>query len=361
MVHTLQSISNLSRSEYQYLHNNLPMLKTVSPFVERTNYYSAKGITQIELRRCEFFYGGMMRNKFYLVLRYNPSVVMGESKVFLLDSDKYTSSEIIERIQKRLYEINEFRYIQLHKLPIVVFRANRVDVAEDITYIAPKILAWLCNMSMPYKYRRMKRKPIEKDVDTLYFESCCFKSGSREINFYYKYAAIVNTKQNVREEESARARHTFRVEVQIEKRGVSYLAQKLPTKRAMQPFLEDDFGHEYLLKEVRSMFGIERYVSRAKAIEIINNSTYKPYDKAVMLSIMDMIQQYKGLYKLEQAIADENTYTPSQYGDLRSFRQRWLKKFRQLGIQPVVIPDSFGIDEVPSVYELLERGGTYDE
>ena len=361
MVHTLQSINNLSLSEYQYLHNNLPMLKEVSPYVERTNYYSAKGITQIELRKCEFFWGGMWRRKYYLVLRYNPSIIMGESKVFLLDSGKYTTAEIVERIQKRMYEINEFRYIQLHKMPISIFRANRVDVAEDVTYIEPKFLVWLCNMSMPYKYRQMKRKTIEKDLDILYFESCCFKSGSREINFYYKYVAIVNTGQNVSEADGQKARNTFRAEIQIEKRGISYLSQKLPTKKEIQPFLEEDFGHEYLLKEVRSMFGIERYVSRTKAVEIIHNSSFKPYIKAVMISILDMIQHYKGLYELEKAIDNEETYTPFQYGNLRTFRQRWLKKFKELGIQPVVIPDCFGIDEIPSIYELIERGVKNDE
>lgn len=72
-----------------------------------------------------------------------------------------------------------------------------------------------------------------------------------------------------------------------------------------------------------------------------------------MLSIIDMIQRFKGLYELEKAIADNNIYTPSQYGNIRLFKERWLKKFKRLGIQPVVIPDSMGIDEIPSIYDLL--------
>lgn len=358
MSHTLQSINNISKSAYQYLHENLPKLKVVSPYVERTNYYSAKGVTQIELITYEFSVNDKKARKYYLSLRYNPSVIMGESKVFVLDSNKYSSSEIIERIQKRFYEINEFRYIKLHEYPIAVFRAKRADIAEDITYIEPKILVWLCNMSMPYKYRRMKRKSIKKDLDKLYFESCCFQSGSREINFYDKYIAMVNTGKEISQKERPRVRHTFRAEIQIKKTGIDYLATKLPTQRAIQPFLEYDFCHEYLLKEVRSIFGVERYVSMKKAVEIISNSRYKPFDKAVMVSIINAIQQFKGLYELEKAIDDENIHTPPQYGNLRSFRNKWLKKFRELGIQPAVIPDSFGITEVPSVYELLERSKT---
>ena len=128
---------------------------------------------------------------------------------------------------------------------------------------------------------------------------------------------------------------------------------KLPSKRSIKPFLEYDFCHDYLEKEIKAIFGIERYVSRSKAVELIRNSSYKPYDKAVMLSIIDMIQQFKGLYELEKAIADPKIHTPHQYGNLRSFKERWLKKFKKLGIQPVTIPDTLGIDEVPSIYELL--------
>ena len=128
---------------------------------------------------------------------------------------------------------------------------------------------------------------------------------------------------------------------------------KLPTKRAIKPFLEKDFCHDYLEKELKNIFGVQKYVSRSKAVELINNSSYKPYDKAVMLSIMDMIQQFKGLYELEKAIAAPKIHTPIQYGNLRTFKEKWLKKFKQLGIQPVVIPDIMGIDELPSIPELL--------
>lgn len=35
-----------------------------------------------------------------------------------------------------------------------------------------------------------------------------------------------------------------------------------------------------------------------------------------MVSIIDMIQHFKGLYELEKAIADTNIYTPPQYGNI---------------------------------------------
>lgn len=350
-MHTFEISCNISPVSYQYLHDNLPLLIKVSDYVERTNYYVQKGIMQIELRTYEYAKHGVMKKEYYLVLRCNPSIILGESKILLVDLEKYSPAEILEKLMKRIYEINELRYIKLDKLPIALFLTNRADVAEDIMVDFPKLVVWLCNMSFPYGYRKMKRKVINKETDQLYIESCCFYNGSRAMNFYYKWIALINTGKEIPSNEQEKIQRTVRFEAQIEKQGIYNM--KLPTKRSVEPFLEKDFCHEYLEKEIRAIFGIEKYVSRKKAVELINSSNYKPYDKAVMLSIIDMIQQFKGLYELEKAIAEPKIHTPPQYGNLRSFKERWLKKFKKLGIQPVTIPDSLGIDEVPSIYEFL--------
>lgn len=352
-MHTFEIICWLPKKQYQYLHENLPSLQQVTPYVERTNYYMAKGITQIELITYEYPKNGMMLQHHYLVLRCNPSIIMGDSKIKLVDLEKYTSSEILNRLQKRLYEINEFRFIRLDKLPVTIFLAREVHIAVDIVHECPQLIVWLCNMSFPYHYQRMKRTEIKKTSDVLFAESCCFHNGSRAVNFYYKLIALINTGKKIEPQEYEEIKNIIRLEIQLEKQGIYNM--KLPTKRSLEPFLNNDFCHDYIAKEVRSMSGIQKYVSRSKAVEIINNSQYKAYDKAVMLSIIDIIPKFKGLYELEKAIDDKAVHTPPQYGNLRSFKERWLRKFKKLGIQPVVIPDSIGIDEVPSIYELLTK------
>jgi hypothetical protein len=328
-------------------------LKKVSDFIERSNYYSAKGITQVELVTYMFRNNGTEFYEYYLKIRCNLSVIMNESRVFILDDGKYSTQEIMDGIRKRLYEINEFRYIRLHQMPLNVFRTNRADFAQDITVERPEIITWLCNMSFPYQYRRMKRKPVHKPVERLYFESCCFSSRSREFNLYTKHTAMANTRKTADPSEEDKARHTFRCEIQVKKRGISYLASKLPEKKNPKQFLESDFCNDYLRKEILHVFQDQDYVSRSRAFDIIDKSTFSPCQKKIMKSILDMIQRCNGLYELEKAIADDSVHTPPQYGTLRSFRNRWLKRIRSLGIQPVVIPDEFGIDTVPSIYRLL--------
>lgn len=350
-MHTFEAICRIDGIQYRYLHDNLPSLTRVGKYTERSNYYSAKGITQIELKTYEYPDSGIMRHEYYLVLRCNPSIIMGDSKILLVDLEKYSPADILKRLQKRLYEISEFRYVRLNKLPISIFSANRADIAKDIAVDFPQLVVWLANMSFPYGYRNMKRKAIHKKINDLYIESCCFYNSSRSINIYHKWAEVINNHKRIAPEEEELIQHTVRVEIQVEKKGIYNL--KLSTKRSLEPFLDKDFCHAYIEKEIKSIFGIEKYVSRSKAVDLINKSTFKPYDKAVMISIMDMISRFKGLYALEKAIADDNIHTPIQFGNLRTFKERWLKKFQQLGIQPVTIPDVFEIDEILSIYDLI--------
>lgn len=310
---------------------------------------------QIELRTYQYAKYGVMMEQHYLVLRCNPTILVGEkTKVFLVDLEKYPSDEILQKLQKRLYEVNEFRYVRLDRLPVSIFLADRVDIAKDVLLDFPQLVVWLANMSFPYGYRNMKRKMIHKKIDELYIESCTFYNHSRSINIYHKWIEMINNHKTILPEEEQRIQSTVRFEIQIEKKGIYNL--KLPTKRSIAAFLEQDFRDTYLEKEIKAIFGTERYVSRSRAAEIISNSHFKPYDKQVMSSIIDTIYRFRGLYGLERAIADEDIHSPPQYGNLRSFKQRWLGRFKQLGIQPVVLPDSLGMDEMPSIYELLTDG-----
>lgn len=351
MIHTFEICCWIPTRVYDYLNQNLPSLTQVSRYVKRTNYFSNKGIMQTELRTFEYEKGGIILYRYYLILRCNLSIVMGGSRTLLLN-DEYSPDELLAGLQKRLYEINQFRYVQLDKLTTNIFQANRIDLAQDILTDNPELLIWLCNMSFPFNYRNMKQKVIHKPPEQLYHESCCFCNHSRGLNLYYKKSAMVNLGQGIRPEEQERIERLVRFEIQVEKRAVYNM--KLSTRRSLKPFLEYQFCSDYALKEAYSIFGATPYMSRTKALEAIQNSPYKPFDKAVMESIIDTIPRYGGLYELEGAIADESINTPLQYGNLRTFKTKWLGKFKAIGIQPVVIPDDFGIEKMPSIYELLK-------
>ena len=186
-------------------------------------------------------------------------------------------------------------------------------------------------------------------------ESCYFRSKSRTVNIYFKLVEINNNHKIIDEDTLEKIEHMIRIEIQINKKGIYNLNRNKQDKRSLENFLDNNFCHSYLEKEILSIFGAEKYVNTATAKKLIDQSRYSTYDKTVLLSIIQMIHKCNGLYELEKAIVDVNTFTPTEYGNLRQFREKWLRKIRLLGINPVTIPDHFGVTELPSIYTLLKN------
>lgn len=361
-MHTFELSSELLEKDYHYLHANLPKLNKVSSHVERTNFYAKKGVTQMELITHSYQdkqeETSIVFFRYYLILRCNLSVIMGGNPILLLDLQKFTPQQLLAGIQRRIHEIKELQAIQIDQYPVCIyFKTKRVDLAEDILTDFPKEVLWCCNMRFPYPHYQMKRKQIAKDPSVLYLESCCFYNNTRSVNLYSKQAAMKNTNKAIPEKEQALISKIVRIELQIKKKGICNL--HLPTKRSLYPFLTYDFVHSYLLKKSKAMFGVESFVSKKRAIAMIQHSQYSHSQQEILLSILCAIPIYQGVYELAQAIDKKSPALPQAYSwDLDSFRSH-LNKFKKLGIQPVALPDEWGIDELPSIYELLQKNQYY--
>lgn len=348
MTHTFEVQIQVNKSTYSYLINNLPMISKLTNNTSRTNYYSKKGITQIEL----ITYISNTNNyiAYYLKLRCNTAIIMGDNDILLLNDNKYTVNEIIQGFYKRLYEINEFRYIKLHEYKLDSFKVIRADFAVDIITKYKCAYIYLCNLSMPYKYRNMERPNIPKKDYVLYVESCYLTNKSRTLNIYSKSSAIVNKGLSVPSELEDLVFDTLRIEIQVKKNGIKSLNKRLSRKLNLNDIFSSDFCNSYLETELKQLFSIQDYVSYSEANRIISSSSYSIRKKKVLLSIIRAIQNLKGISNLEKAII--NGATP--YGNLRSFR-RSLSEIEKLGIQPVVIPDNFGLSRLQSVTNILNN------
>lgn len=356
MIHTMQVVIDIKASQYKYLAQTFPCMEQVSEYTSRSNYYQSKGIIQTELKKVSFFKYGMERKKYYLQLRLNLSQIMGEDKIRLLDGDKYTVNEISEAIMKRLFEINEFRYVKIHEMPIELFRTSRADFAEDILYPMPELLAYLSSISFPYKHYNFERFiPKGKSLEDMRYESCYFKNKrSRAFNFYVKMSEITNNDRKIESSTADDLPRLFRMEIQVKKKGIEALTRDLPTKKEMSHFLDENNCHKYIIHQVKKIFKCEKYVSQRIATEIIENSSYSAETKAKLLSIINLIPVHGGLNELEKAVDEKDPCLPD-FGSLSDFR-KLLAKIRKLGIQPVVIPNKYEVDEVPSFVDLLSKG-----
>lgn len=356
-MHTFDLTCSISESMFRRLLN-IPGMKQVSEKACKTFYYSSKGFNEITLYVYRFKDKscGSMVERYYLFLRCNLSVIMGESKTFALNLDGYTLSGLVNGIQKRLYEVNEFRFLNLHKTDIALWRTDRVDIAADIHVENPELLVYMLNMAFPYK--KFNMQPYESSKGGVQkTESCYFKSKSRRINIYRKLPEM-ETHGAVSVEERETLGSLVRVEIQVGKRAI-YNMKGLPEdKRNLENFLKPDFTRGYLEKNIRDIFGSVKFVSMTAAENIINKSGYRTETKMVLCSVIRQIHQYGSLYELQRCIEDVN-FTPAAYGDKTKFK-RLLKKITDLGIHPATIPDESAVGsslEVPGIYGLLQQTG----
>lgn len=344
-------------SEYIYCDlRGIPAMKEINANLCRSNYYQKKGILQIELRIHSYTNDktGIQGYQYYLVLQINASVLVGSGVVYALKLCQFSKEQIINSLQQRLYEINEFRRIKLDKVHKNLWITERVDLAMDLVVENPELIALLCNLGIPYGYRNMKRIPINKSLEALYHESCCFGSKSRRLNFYNKKAAVINTgrKSDV---DISELDYIFRLEYQILKQGVIYTGRKTVTKRSIELYMNEEFVNDYMLSEIEVAFGRERYVNRSTAMKLIDECMETPEEKSKMIATIDLIHKMNGLYEVELALKNGESSMINQLGSYDTFKQKRLRKIRQLGINPATIPDLYGIDELPSLYDMLKE------
>ena len=354
-VDTFRLMLWISKSVYEQL-KRMPGMVQRSKNIHSSSYYSRKGITHIEIKvyRYKDKKCGAEVKSYYLTLGFHADTVMGGSRVRALSLDAYTPGEIAAQIRKRIYEVNELRVLGIYRMDLSEWKLERIDFARDIKADAPCLLAFMLNRSFPYSYLGME--PFSGGSQIQQFESCYFKNKSRRINFYDKLAEINSRTIPLGSMEDLKDK-TFRVEIQLMKKGVENLTRnsKCTNKRDILPLLDGNSAYGYLEREVLNIFGKEPYICRSAALGRIRQSRFKPSEQTVMAEIIQAIDDYKDLYHLEKAIAAGQA--PPEFGSLKDFR-KMLKKIRSLGFNPVTLPDCLAgtkYAELPSLYELLQQ------
>lgn len=347
VIHTIELQLQIDFLMYKQLSNEIPKMRQIHYGKAVSTCYTDKGIRQIELKRVD---KGSLR--YYIILRLNMNIIMGNNAVFVLDLKYYTEEQIIFNLQQRLHEIPSFCNVDLDTIDICKWKVIRADLAKDVCVRNPELYTLLTNLGVPYGNRRLKRTAINKPPDILFYESCYFKSKSKHINIYNKMAAQIN-KGQVSYKVIPDIKYLFRIEIQILKSGIKYNSSKQKDERSIRSYLNDEIVTNYLLSELKCLFGPEKYVTYSLAVQLINQSDETDMEKRKMIHTIELIHQMNGLYNLEKALTDNNSDLAKELGNLKTFKEKRLAKIRNLGINPVVIPDEYGYEELPGLCELI--------
>lgn len=352
-MHTFIIKNFITEEEFKLIKGNLIMRK-INDRCWCCYTYGNKGITEIKLRIFHTVNSktGIIINKYYLLLRCNANLLLGLNKYYAVDLLKYDDEQIVSALKKRISEIKELKDLNVTKLNLINWITDRADIAIDIRVSSPELYIMLSNLGVPYRFDRMKRKQINKPKEILYKESCCFTNNSKEINIYDKSVALSNSGNNDLGQ-IIRIRGIVRIEIQFKRQGIKYNSKKLSSKRSIVAYLDKNFSYGYIMETVERLYGKERYVNLSSAIRIIQSSNFTNIEKNKMIATIKLIHEKGGLYEIEQALYNGDSVLQHQLGKLNNFRRSHLQNIRKLGINPVVIPDEYGISELPSLYDQI--------
>lgn len=331
MFHTLVITQNIIRDEvYNQIYKSLELISknnnTVLYGDEKKGYITHAlkdiGFSQITLK------------KFFIDRKYKYPVKMIEIQLNptkLLDKDiiELTHEEDLQELEQKFNDVVAGIHLDLNTF--MYWTLRRIDYSINIkTEHVEEYIQLFQRGDIPYRFKMMydkKSKRRKHKKGSMYL-----KSNSATINFYNKF----DERLNHTGEEVENARNILRLEVQCSKGKTDALKRKYEfDMKYLYYFLSKEISdyviHYYYDKTV----GAGNYYKLDKAIKIVEESSLRASTKQKLIELLKDINAKRSLYEVKSAFKDRK--------DRESFN-RHIKQLRELGINPVTIPQRWNID-----------------
>lgn len=137
------------------------------------------------------------------------------------------------------------------------------------------------------------------------------------------------------------AKYTIRFEVQCRYNKVYRIIKDNGlSKQGFSQFLRNDIAEDVLHFYFKKTIGYGNYYTLSKAKDIIKSKRMKDATKEALLATLDLVNEKRGIWKAKETVSDK-----------KEFDKR-IKRLHELGINPVTIPVSWGIDYLPCLFDL---------
>lgn len=192
------------------------------------------------------------------------------------------------------------------------------------------------------EYRRSSKRLVPTEHSFYIFKTSRTTANldhvTLTINCYDKGQQL---KENGLPCEDENARYTIRFEVQCRYNKVYWIIKnnKL-AKQGFSQFLRDDIGNHVLHYYFKKSIGFGDYYSLSKAREILHSKRMKSETKEALLAVLELVNEKRGIWKAKESISDKKAF------------EKHVKKLHELGINPVTIPVSWGIEYLPCLFKL---------
>lgn len=332
MIHTMIITHQLNRQIYDEIFKGglLTFHKDKSSRNNNRLYVSYQlsndGFSQIGLRHFENWDGSKrLVNKYQIEIQLNPKRLIEKENLIQLTYEQDLPaimeefSKIIIQIHPTLPQLNDWTL-------------KRIDYAIDvITEDVAKLVELFqrADKSRFFKERTLENGHKGQESGSFYLKTECIA-----INFYDKMDQIM--KQPNYSKIISQAHNTLRLEVQFGKSKTDEIKniKGFPTKNVGY-FLSQKRAIEYILSYYNKTVGQGEYYTLDRAREIINNNKKLIIvTKIKLIKCLELINTKRSVWKARIEFKNDRLFN------------KYLEQIRDLGINPVTIPERWGIDYI---------------
>ena len=296
-----------------------------------THALKDKGFTEIVLSKYK------INNKYkhdymQLTIQLNPTKLLNRDIVEL------TKEEDLHEVSEKFNKIKE--QIHLDLKPLFSWTLNRIDYCINIkTPYVKEYIKLFQRCSLPYRFNIPydKKAKLRKHKEGSFY----IFNNSTIINFYDKELERFNNTGKILES----AKDILRLEIQCKKGKTDYIKYKYNFDiKYLGYFTSEELSLNIISSYFDKIIGKGNYYKLDKARDIINSSKHTKSTKDKLINVLELINKHKSIDKARE----NSNYSKDSFN-------RYIKKIRELNINPITIPRRWEIDILKDIDVYKDR------
>lgn len=259
------------------------------------------------------------------------TIIMNPVKLIRRNKLEVIKMDLLEEVKKIFAEKVKKIHTSLPRLDY--WTINRIDYAVNInTPYVEEYIKLFQRGDKPTNFKELycSKSKTRRQLDGSFY----LFNDSVTINFYNKENERLS--QNFNKDG---AKDLLRLEIQCKKPKTNTLKAKNKfDSRHLEHYLSQEISYQQLEYYYNKTIGTGDYYKLSEAIRIVQESNYTSKTKEKLTEVLRAVSRYRSIWKARE----ESQYNSSCFN-------RYLKKIRVLGVNPVTIPSRWNIDKLKNI------------
>lgn len=260
------------------------------------------------------------------------TIIMNPVKLIRRNKLEVIKMDLLEEVKKIFAEKVKKIHTSLPRLDY--WTINRIDYAVNIN--TPYVEEYIKLFQRGDKPRNFKELYCSKSKTRKQLDGSFYLfNDSVTINFYNKENERLS--QNFNKDG---AKDLLRLEIQCKKPKTNTLKAKNKfDSRHLEHYLSQEISYQQLEYYYNKTIGTGDYYKLSEAIRIVQESNYTSKTKEKLTEVLRLINKHRSIWRARE----ESQYNSSCFN-------RYLKKIRVLGVNPVTIPSRWGVNMLKNTF-----------